>query len=243
MIELLPWDSQFFGKRIGRLTSAPHAEPEWQAILEEAHSLRLDCVYLLLKADDASAIRMAQYAGFQMVDIRLTYELNLSGRVSVWPALPPRANLRLAQLSDLPIFQELARQTHRDTRFFTDEHFDPARSAEMYAEWISKSLHGAAQAVWTLTLDNAPAGYLTCHLESDSGQLGLAALQERTRGRGLGLALFQAGVAWLQSQGAKRVEVVTQGRNLIAQRLYQGMGFRTSQVQLWFHKWFSDEAH
>ena len=33
--------------------------------------------------------------------------------------------------------------------------------------------------------------------------------------------------------------VVTQGRNVAAQRLYQSAGFRTAAVQLWHHCWFT----
>jgi hypothetical protein len=32
--------------------------------------------------------------------------------------------------------------------------------------------------------------------------------------------------------------VVTQGRNVAAQRTYQGAGYRTSRTSLWFHRWF-----
>jgi hypothetical protein len=35
------------------------------------------------------------------------------------------------------------------------------------------------------------------------------------------------------------VLVVTQGRNYAAQRLYQRNQFRTCEVQLWYHKWYS----
>jgi len=35
--------------------------------------------------------------------------------------------------------------------------------------------------------------------------------------------------------------VVTQGRNLAAQRLYQRNGFVTASLQLWYHRWFPRE--
>jgi ribosomal protein S18 acetylase RimI-like enzyme len=33
------------------------------------------------------------------------------------------------------------------------------------------------------------------------------------------------------------VSVVTQGRNVAAQRLYQRAGFVTASTQLWYHRW------
>ena len=35
------------------------------------------------------------------------------------------------------------------------------------------------------------------------------------------------------------VSVVTQGSKVAAQRLYQGCGFATSAVELWYHRWFA----
>jgi len=242
MIEFLPWDSQFFGRRIGRLNSAPQAEREWQTILEEARSQSLDCIYLLLNADDASGIRSAQCAGFQLVDIRLTLGRELSGERESSVAIPPGAILRRANELDLPALQAIARQSHTDTRFFTDIHFDLARSAEMYAVWIAKSLGDFAQVVWIPEINNQPYGYLTCRLENDLGVIGLVGIAPQVRGQGLGLALLHTGLGWLQAAGVHRVQVVTQGRNLPALQLYQRGAFQVDKVQLWFHKWFITEV-
>ena len=65
----------------------------------------------------------------------------------------------------------------------------------------------------------------------------------QARGQGLGLALMYTALGWFHAAGARRVQVVTQGRNLPALRLYQRGGFQVEMVQLWFHKWFIDEAH
>ena len=41
------------------------------------------------------------------------------------------------------------------------------------------------------------------------------------------------------AKGIKKIFVVTQGRNYMAQRLYQSAGFKTFSTELWYHKWLS----
>jgi ribosomal protein S18 acetylase RimI-like enzyme len=43
---------------------------------------------------------------------------------------------------------------------------------------------------------------------------------------------------WFAQQQVDTVTVVTQGRNIAAQALYQRRGFITQSQQLWYHKWF-----
>jgi ribosomal protein S18 acetylase RimI-like enzyme len=49
--------------------------------------------------------------------------------------------------------------------------------------------------------------------------------------------LTEAALAWFCAQGLQRAQVVTQGRNIAAQRLYQKCGFRTGEIALWYHRW------
>jgi ribosomal protein S18 acetylase RimI-like enzyme len=59
------------------------------------------------------------------------------------------------------------------------------------------------------------------------------------RGHGVGTALVEALLSWAGSRGAERVTVVTQGRNVAAQRLYQRCGFLTRSIHLWYHHWLA----
>ena len=239
MIDYLTWDSQFFERHIGRLPVAPKDQAGWREVDQAAGLQGLDCVYLLVDIDDTRAIAAAQTAGFLMVDIRLTLSREVPGDPVIAHSLPPGASLRAAGPGELPDLQAIARQVHTDTRFFNDPGFDPARSAEMYAVWIASYLDEAANVVvWTPVLDGEAVGYLTCRVTGEVGRIGLVGLAPRGRGMGLGMALLAAGIDWFTQKGARRVEVVTQGRNLPAQRLYQRAGFRSTQVQLWFHKWY-----
>jgi hypothetical protein len=45
-------------------------------------------------------------------------------------------------------------------------------------------------------------------------------------------------LSWAAREDAKRAVVITQGRNVRAQRLYQRSGFVTASSQLWYHRWF-----
>jgi hypothetical protein len=42
----------------------------------------------------------------------------------------------------------------------------------------------------------------------------------------------------LEDRGAATVSVVTQGRNVRAQRIYQQFGMRTRSLELWYHRWW-----
>jgi dTDP-4-amino-4,6-dideoxy-D-galactose acyltransferase len=50
---------------------------------------------------------------------------------------------------------------------------------------------------------------------------------------------MSSAIIWFAKQGAEKIGVVTQGRNVSAQRFYQRCGFVTRSVGFWFHRWYS----
>jgi dTDP-4-amino-4,6-dideoxy-D-galactose acyltransferase len=50
--------------------------------------------------------------------------------------------------------------------------------------------------------------------------------------------VVRAAQAFFLAQGVTEVTVVTQGRNIEAQRLYQKCGFLSRAIYYWYHKWF-----
>jgi dTDP-4-amino-4,6-dideoxy-D-galactose acyltransferase len=235
-LRTLDWDSDFFGCRIARLEET-RLDPEDVAALEqEVAAQRIDCVYLL--ADEALPPARALTAGFWPMDERVTLELEPV------PELAMRgAGARPAVPSDARALEDIAGEAHRGTRFFTDTHFPRERSIELYRTWIRNSLHGAADAVLVVDDASGPAGYATAIVKARGrGEIGLVGVAARARGRGLGRALVSAAVHWLRGRGCARVEVVTQGLNAEALRLYQGAGFRLARTATWYHRWTRDAA-
>lgn len=236
--ELLEWDSAFFGRRIGRATVHRLDGPTAAELLEWCQSSHIDCLYFLADADDAATTRVAEQIDFRLVDIRVTLQVWLKPPYLSPPDTGPV--IGLAQPADLPALQQIAADGHRDTRFYFDGNFPVERCDDLYRTWMRRSCEGYADAVLVARDHAQVAGYITCHRDAgESGHIGLVGVGNDFRGQGIGSALVRASLSWFADQGRPQVQVVTQGRNVTAQRLYQQQGFRTSAIQLWYHYWLA----
>jgi dTDP-4-amino-4,6-dideoxy-D-galactose acyltransferase len=226
--EVLAWDSEFFGCRIGRLEGGRLDRGLLAEVDAWCRAEAIDCLYFLAGAGDPATAALAEEAGFRLVDLRVTLE------GAVTPREGSNAEIRLSRPADIPVLRRIAAASHHDSRFYADPHFDRGRCGELYATWIEKSCHGEAAAV-VLVAEHAgePAGYISCL----GTEIGLLAVDAATQGRGLGGALVGAALHRLAERGASRVRVVTQGRNARAQRIYQAHGLLTQSIGLWFHRW------
>jgi len=235
----LEWDSNFFGYRIARASRSRLKQEDIEAIRDWGRIHQIECVYVLADADDAETVRLAESSRFQLVDVRLTFEKRIMlpecGMREDAPLL-----LRQSRESDLSALREIARTSHHDTRFYYDAHFPSARCDDLYATWIEKSCRGYADMVFVAEDDGRPRGYISCHLrEQQTGQIGLIAVATAATGKGIGTALVRHAAQWFGEQGMMRVSVVTQGRNVNAQRLYQKCGFLTRSIELYYHYWIN----
>lgn len=230
----LEWDTKFFGVRIARVNRSRLSSADMEEILSWCRAQAIECVYFLADPNDVETICVAEDSSFRLVDIRVTLE---------WRGVDPgpscaSACVRLWQPGDLPALRAIASTIYTDSRFYFDPHFVD-RAASLYCTWITKSTQGYADVIWVAKLDGQPVGYISCHLEDDgSGKIGLVGVSPSVQGQDVGKALVQHSLAWFVDHAVRRVRVVTQGRNVAAQRLYQQYGFVTEKVQLWYHKWF-----
>jgi dTDP-4-amino-4,6-dideoxy-D-galactose acyltransferase len=232
----LEWDSNFFAKRIARLNRSRLDDATVAQSQAWCDHNRIDCLYFLADAEHPETPRLSANHGFLLVDIRMTLERVLPDR-DLANAQP--AEIRLARESDLATLRAIAASGHRDTRFYFDRHFDRTKCDSLYETWIENSFRGFAQAVLVAEVGGKATAYLTCHLRETQSQIGLVAVGDGYRGEGLGGKLVRGFFSWSRDHGATRAAVVTQGRNLPAQRLYQRNGFVSASLQLWYHRWFS----
>lgn len=195
---------------------------------------RIECVYLLADSDDPQTSRLVEANEFLLADVRITLERALDQV----PAELTSGVVRRAREGDLEALRAIARTVHRDTRFYFDGHFDRAKCDQFYETWIEKSVRGYARVAFVAEVDGKPVAYITGDAHGDGAQIGLLGVADGYRGASLGSTLVQYFLSWAEKEGAKRAIVITQGRNLRAQRLYQRCGFVSAGCQLWYHRWF-----
>jgi dTDP-4-amino-4,6-dideoxy-D-galactose acyltransferase len=236
--ERLQWDSEFFGLPVASVAGGRMDEETARRVIEWCSKTGIRLLYFL--ADDhVPSWTAACAAGFRLVDVRV--ELALDGnrpRVSR-TALASDVTLREARLEDLDDLLPIASTVHSDSRFFADPAVPREKARDLFALWLRRSVDRTiADVVFAAAIDGHPVGYLSAKVEDGAGRIGLVGVDESARGRGVGLCLVQRAMAWFESRGAREVAVVTQGRNVMAQRLYQRCGFLTRSTRLWFHRWF-----
>ena len=239
LCEELPWDSAFFGVSIARARTSSLNESSCSAMLEWCSSRRIDCLYFLCPLDEAATQRLRGERAFHLVGVKVTLSRPAgadSGNVS--------GKFRPATVDDIPQLRAIALTSHRDTRFHVDGNFDPARCDELYATWIEKSVNGYATHVIVADRDGAAVGYISLHVDAPAGtaRIGLFAVDERWRGHGIGRGLLRYAAQMLLEQGVGDTSVVTAGRNTGAMKLYKSAGFHTTDVSLWYHRWFRDRT-
>lgn len=229
---LLPWDTEFWGVRIGRVEDGQLSAADGKAADEWARENGVSCLYYLAAGNDAASAHVAEDGGFRVMDVRIELDRSTEGD----DASP--AGIREARADDMPALREIARESHSDTRFYADPRFARERCDDLYETWIQRSFEGFADIVLVGEADGRAAGYVACHAREGSGNIGLIAVAESARGAGLGRALVLGAVGWSHGEGLGRITVVTQARNVAAQRTFQRCGFRTASIGTWFHKWY-----
>ncbi|MBM3326300.1 MAG: GNAT family N-acetyltransferase [Calditrichaeota bacterium] len=243
--QFLPWDSEFFGIRIGRIDlhrlTALFSEEivAWQA------AERLDCIYFLADSDDQTTARLAIKFGFDLVSIRVLLDIETKS-ILIKDEKYPDSIIRPAAALDLPVLLPIAARSYTDSRYYKDGRFAPAKCDELYVTWLRKSIvEDYADIVWTAEIDKLAAGFVACKIERQTmaGNIGLVGIGAAARGKGFGRRLIMASLEWFKKEGCRKVEVVTQGCNISAQRLYQSCGFRTRSVQLWYHRWLKNSDY
>lgn len=80
-------------------------------------------------------------------------------------------------------------------------------------------------------------GYHFCKRESQSGYIDFIGADPSARGKGLGAALLQAGIAWMfEPAQISMIELTVNANNQAAMRLYQKFGFATKHILCGYRK-------
>jgi ribosomal protein S18 acetylase RimI-like enzyme len=151
--------------------------------------------------------------------------------------------IRRAERRDLPALGRLGAMLMRTHYAFDPLRFLPAsESAESgYAWFLGNVMESEDGGVFVAEADGGGVvGYVYAALEplswkelrGPAGFIHDIAVREETRGAGVAKQLLAAGIEWLREQGAPRVILWSAWPNEGAQRLFRGLGFRETMVEM-----------
>ena len=80
-------------------------------------------------------------------------------------------------------------------------------------------------------------GFITLEKKEHTGIIGLIAVNNKYRGKGVGKALVRGALSRFQLMKLTKAEVVTQKRNISAVQFYLKLGFGILRVQNVYHFW------
>jgi ribosomal protein S18 acetylase RimI-like enzyme len=150
--------------------------------------------------------------------------------------------IRPATAADLPVLGRLGAALMRAHYAFDPERFiAPGSNPESgYAGFLGTQLADNDAVVLVAEQEGTVVGYVYAALEPMSwkelrGPAGFIhdlVVEPSARGHGIGTALIQAALEWLESRGVPRVLLGTAARNLDAQRLFERLGFRRTMIEM-----------
>jgi ribosomal protein S18 acetylase RimI-like enzyme len=214
MIQELKWDSELFGRKIGRVVPVTDDSTLKNLIAEarEGHYRYLGC---RVPAQDIAIIRLFESNGFYLTDLGIVFERGTEG------AMVAGGSAREGTLKDVDVIKKIAKGLFRGGRFYTDPFFSEEEADSLYQAWAENSLRGFADRVFLVE----EKGFITCKVSGETGNIPLIGVTNKDQGRGIGAVLVLNALNWFERNNVKLVTVRTQAGNSRALKFYWRLGF------------------
>jgi ribosomal protein S18 acetylase RimI-like enzyme len=132
----------------------------------------------------------------------------------------------------------LALECSRHSHLRNDSLISPSQADQLYRLWMHNSLAGReADAVFVTGEDKRFTGMATCVMRGRMAVIGLIAVENQSRRKGLGTALVRAVKEHARSSGCSLLTVVTQENNNAALQFYRHCGFSSGLSSYMYHFW------
>lgn len=243
-VKYLDWDSKFFGFSIGRIHAHACTEMLLRKGLENARKEKIQFVELFCAASDAESIYACEGLAFHLADLRFTFKKKPAEVAEDVKDDKVRRglNFKKAGLEDIAGLKIAGHGLFTNSRYYRYPGFDSNKVDLMFQIWIEKAVKGEFDdELYYLSDESGILAFSSLKSKENAASIGLFGVNEAHRGKGLGSLLLNRVSHLLQKRGVTELNVVTQGKNSSAVRLYQKNGFHLSKITLCYYKWLESK--
>ncbi len=231
MIELT-WDSNFFGKKIGRI-DITHNYTDLIKDLENTFKQQYDLVYVFGgKSTEIPTEILTRFNG-KLIDRKITYSAKIED-------LSTKTMVKIKEFDQKNgnSLYNLAYLSGTHSRFRLDDGLGIENFRRLYREWIDKSVsHQIAKKVFIYEKNGQISGMVTLGVKENTATIGLIAVDEGLQGKGVGMSLIDACVQYCKVENIISLDVPTQLDNTQACQFYEKCGFTEKTIQNIYHFW------
>jgi dTDP-4-amino-4,6-dideoxy-D-galactose acyltransferase len=227
MIEKLEWDSDFFGYPVGQIQiEKPDLENISNAI---KNSIEFKLIYLISPQRIDFSV-----AGLKLVDIKTRLRKQIKSK-------PDYSFQKIHEYTggEDDQLKNLALQSGIYSRFKRDSNFINGEFEKLYLKWISDSINKtiADKVIVYKEPGSCCNGFVTLKFKNNFSEIGLIAVDEKSRGKGAAKSLLAFTDHQTIKEGLNKIEVVTQFENLPARKLYEKAGYEIISKKYIYHLW------
>lgn len=231
----LDWDSDFFQFPICKVQGLIKSTEDLKTVDLKMDAGKFKLAYYSsvseLKIDSIDTLKIS------LVDRKTTFVKKTDNTLKSHPLISSYKN-------DFPSDRmiNLAIQSGVYSRFNVDKKIGRDKFEELYRLWIIKSVkREIANEVIVYKHNDDVAGYLTIGEKNNRADLGMGAVDSKYRGQGIGKIIFENAEKYASDQGYEYIQIVTQGDNVPACRLYEKLGYSIDNVEYFYHIWKNDK--
>lgn len=251
----LEWDSTHFGIESARidyllasgdyLKSLNTKQKLISHVLTKCHDRLISHLSTRVNKEDLSSIHALESKSFRLMDVLVTYSLNLKNQKGLETALT--YPIRSFNQSDLPKLLDIASDCFGQAPVATDRfHADPVlpkkKSDELYTKWLTNLSQDPSNVLLVAEVDGEPAGFNVCTVNKLAAEkfglriasMILTAVRSSQRNKLLGVSLLNATISWFRD----KVDIIESGgqvSNYPIQRAWSKAGFKPTRSQCTFH--------
>ena len=230
----LDWDSDFFSYNVSRIEGLLLEKQDIKNIEYLMNKNEIELSYYSTSRELSPYIYEISELDIVLVDKKTTYIKEINPDLEI--------DKSITSIDQNTIYKEklidLAIQSGIYSRFNVDKRIGKDKFEEMYALWMINSLNRKiAKEVLVFSKNNDLSGFVTLGEKNNRADIGIIAVDHISRGKGIGKILMTSAEKLFSNLGYKSIQVVTQGDNNPACRLYESCRYKVDTVEFFYHIW------